>query len=220
MHKGKDYFNVSSMVNEGKLIIPEFQLGKFPEYRSKRNGDALSAAGYIMKMQLPTSAEITHAFFGGSKDYRQSLINENWCAEYTSTLLLGNRTLIERPEKLICRNGVWIAKDGKRTKVNLPESGWVLEYDKPTGLPIRTSSYREKAEKIFGDDTSYFLHEKKEKKSLTVILRYFNIPYYGPFYLCADYELDFSSPSFAGRDCRRSEKEDTTIDESASKSKA
>ena len=148
--------HVPALMDGQRIIVPQIWLGRDIEYRTDSKSNALSAAEYNSQMQLPTLAEIRHAFFGGSNDYKQSALSKRGYGEWTSTFLRDGREAIERPENIVYRNGVWVVEGGKVTQVELPPDGWTLEYDKPTGFPSRTSSNRKDAEKVFGDDTSYF----------------------------------------------------------------
>ena len=196
------YIQVPSLMDGDKIVVPQFWLGKDVEYRTDRGNNALSAAEYDSTMTLLKLAELRHAFFGGSEDYRQSALSERGYGEWTSTYLQDGKRAIERPENVVYRNGIWIAEGGKVTPVELPPNGWALEYDKPTGFPSRTSEKRKDAEKVFGDDTSYFY---RATSNVRAVLRYFNFGADGPFYVSAGYLPDSRDSNFGGRACRRSE---------------
>ena len=194
-----------------KIVVPQVWLGKDVKYTRGRKDNALTAAEYHTKMQLPTLAELRHAFFGKnldgsfvSDDYRQSVLSKRGYGEWTSTFLQDGKLVIERPERVFCyeKHGLRIAEGGKVTKVELPPVGWTLEYDNPTGFPSRTSQKREDAEKVFGDDTSYFYYSDN---GLRAVLRCFDRSDIGPFYVDADFVPDSWGWGFGGRECRRSE---------------
>lgn len=196
---------------EGKnVIIPEIYLGKDVKYRTK-NKKSLSAAEY-QKFNPPTLAGLRHAFFDKNDDnsfvspeYRQSVLSKRGYREWTSTFLRDGKEAVERPEKVFYdeEHNLWIAEGGKVIKVELPPDGWTLEYDIPTGFPSRTSSKRKDAEKVFGDDTSYFW---KSDNGLRVVLRDFALDDDGPFCVDADYEPDRRYSDIGSRSCRRIEK--------------
>jgi hypothetical protein len=187
-----------------KAVVPQFWLGRDVEYRTDRKSNALSAAEYNSQMTLPTLAELRHAFFGGSEDYKQSALAKRGYGEWTSTFLQDGKKAVERPENVVYRNGVWVVEGGKVTPVELPPDGWTLEYDKPTGFPSRTSQKRKDAEKVFGDDTSYFYATRNGTRA---VLRDFFLNDSGPFYVDASYGPDAGDSGVGGRACRRSEQD-------------
>ena len=149
---------------------------------------------------MPTLAELRHAFFGGSEDYKQSVLSKYGYGEWTSTFLRDDREAIENPSNVVYRNGVWVLEGGKVSDVELPPNGWTLEYDKPTGFPSRTSQNRKDAEKVFGDDTSYFY---RNMSGTRVVLRGFVLGDGGPFYVDADCGPDSRYSYVGGRACCR-----------------
>lgn len=197
---------------EGKnVIIPEIYLGKNVKYRTK-NKKSLSAAQY-QRFNPPTLAELRHAFFDKNDDnsfvspeYRQSVLSKRGYGEWTSTFLRDGREAVERPEKVFFdeKHELWVVEGGKVIKVELPPDGWTLEYDIPTGFPSRTSSKRKDAEKVFGDDTSYFW---KSDNGLRAVLRGFSLRGSGPFCVDAGCGPDLRPSFFGSRSCRRYEQD-------------
>jgi hypothetical protein len=99
---------------------------------------------------------------------------------------------------------MWVVEGGKITPVELPPDGWTLEYDKPTGFPNRTSQKRKEAEKVFGDDTSYFY---ATRSGVRAVLRGFYIGDSGRFYVCAFCQPDDRSSGVGVRLSSRSEQD-------------
>ncbi len=203
--KSKTYLHVPALSDNNREIIPEFWLGE-AEYRYNRKytnffiRKRLSAEEYHKEMQLPTMAELRHAFFGGSPEYRKFIVSNMGCGEWTSTFLEDGKTIIEKPE-LIYENGLWKAKGGKRISIELPEDGWTLEYDKLTGIPLKTSPNKKYAAEIFGDYASYF---SAFREGLTVFMQtFYNTGNYGPFSVAADCNPDFRHHYMVGRECLR-----------------
>lgn len=194
--------HVPALMDGEKVVVPQFWLGKNVEYKRDSKGNALSDAEYNFQMMLSTLAELRHAFFGGSKYYRQSVLGKRGYGEWTSTFLQNGKYVVENPENVVCRNGVWVLEGGKATPVKLPPDGWTLEYDKPTGFPSRTTHNREDAEKVFGNGTSYF---NATRSGTRVVLRYFSLSDDGPFYVNADCGPGVRNPDIGGRERHRSE---------------
>ena len=206
---------VSPLIENDKEIIPEFWLGGV-EYRKDKKGDAFSVAEYNAQIQLPTLAELRNAYFDKadgnfiSPEYRESVFSNHGKGEWTSTFLQDGTKAIERPENIVYRKGVWIAEGGKIIRVELPPSGWALEYDKPTGFPSRTSHKKEDAKEIFGNDTSYFYHVDS---SLRAVMRCFYLYDLGMFFIGRvpgrtfggdeDFRPDYRASNVGGRECRR-----------------
>jgi hypothetical protein len=184
-----------------KVVVPQFWLARDVEYRTDGKNNALSAAECYSQITLPTLAELLGAF-NRSKGYRQSVRAKLGYGEWTSTFLRDGRMAIETPENVVYRNGVWVVEGGKEIPVELPPDGWTLEYDKPTGFPSRTSQNRKDAERVFGDDTSYFY---RNTNGVRAVLRDFALGDYGPFFVCADYVPNDRDSDIGGRECRRSE---------------
>ncbi len=160
--------------------------------------------------EAPTLAELRHAYFDGvgerfiSPEYRDSVLSNKGCGEWTSTFLRDGKEAIERPENIFydCKNSVWIAEGGKVIPVELTLPGWVLEYDRLTGLPSMTLQNRKIAEKIFGDDVSYFSYSSH---GLMAVMRFTAINHIGPFYLDATFTPEDSQGDIGVRSCRRLE---------------
>ncbi len=204
----KKWIYVPAITDGDKVVVPQAWLGADVKHRKIR-GNSFSAAEY-QKLNPPTLAESRHAFFdtnpGGyfiSPEYRQSVCSAKGYGEWTSTFLRDGKECIERPERVFYdkKRGLWMIEGGKVSRVELPPNGFVLEYDKPTGFPSRTSQHREDAEKVFGDDTSYsWLNEN----GLRVALRGFDLRDGGPFYVHADFGPGKKSSSIGTRSCRKS----------------
>ncbi len=200
----RSYIHVRALVDENNVIIPKFKLSKNIDHRSNKYNKPFSPAEYYNSMHLPTLAELRHAYFSKrngnfvSPAYRKSILSNLNCGEFTSTFLEDRNIIIERPEKLVCENGIWTAEGGTVIKTEVPDSGWVLEYDDFTGFPTRTSQYREDAENIFGDDTSYFWLNPNGLKS---VFRVFHNDNHGPFYINAYSEPYRRKSIIGGREC-------------------
>ena len=194
--------HVTALMDGEKIVVPQFWLGKDVEYRQDRKSNPLSAVEYNSQMTLPTLAELRHAFFGGSDDYKQSVLSKRGYGEWTSTFLRDGREAIENPANVVYRNGVWVLEGGKVTPVELPPDGWTLEYDKPTGFPSRTSQKRKDAKKIFGDDTSYFY---RTTSGVRAVLRSFLLDDGGPFFVDAVCEPGGGGSGIGRRAGRRPE---------------
>ena len=197
--------NVQALMDRGKVVVPQFWLSGI-EYRTHSKKYTLSPDEYTLspveynsQMKLPTLAELRHAF-ETNNDYKQSVLSTRGYGEWTSTFLKDGNIAIENPENVVCRNGVWVIEGGKVSLVELPPNGWVLEYDKPTGLPSRTSQKRKDAENVFGYDTSDFL---ASKKMVSAILREFDPGDRGPFNVFACCKPTDSGIYIGGRTCRR-----------------
>lgn len=114
-------------------------------------------------INAPTLAELNCAYFGQDENGKwiSPEFRDVWKRDvgesHTSTFLYKREELVELPE-LIYRSDRfgWRAEGGKRTKIEVPYSGWVVEYDKDTGWPVETSEDFDKAEQNFGDDVSHF----------------------------------------------------------------
>ena len=223
---------VPILMDKDKVIIPEFWLGKDVEYKTltpkkaleyakktypssykkivsevekvfENSKISLSALYYNFSMNLPTLAESRHAL-EVSKEYRD-ILERNDNNEWTSTFLKNGKKVIERPEIVIYKNGVWVTEGGIEHKVELPPDGWVTKYDKITGFPIQTLPNKEDAEKIFGKDTSYF---DAVRKGLMVVYHYYSFHGRG---IHATHEPDHTTLGIGGRACRRLNKKRSTL---------
>lgn len=159
----------------------------------------------------PTLAELRHAYFGKNPDgsfvspeYRENVLSKRGYGEWASTFLRDGKEVVERPQNMEYKNGVWRAEGGNVARVELPPEGWVLEYDVPTGFPTRTSQKREDAERVFGNDTSYFWYNNN---GLKAVLRNFYRYDSGPFYVNAYYGPDNRSSSIGVRSASRLEQD-------------
>ena len=200
---------VPDLMDDDNTVIPASRLGKKIEYRDNGKyyipifgNPGLSAAEY-QDFSPPTLAELRHAFFDKNPDgsfispeYRESVFSEWGKGEWTSTFVRDRKEAIERPERVISKVSGWIAEGGKVTKVELPPNGWTLEYDKPTGLPSKTSQDRSDAEKLFGDDTSYFTCKPD---GLKAVLRIFDVSNEGPFEVCAFFDPSCGTMIYGSR---------------------
>lgn len=197
------YIHVPALTDRGRLVIPEFRLTENVEHNLGGGRDYFhTAAEHNTQKRLPTLAELRHAYFEGSEDYRRSVISRKGYREYTSTFLQDGERIIERPENIVYRNGIWVLEGGKVTRVKLPFEGWVLEYDISTGLPKRTSQNKKDAWKVFGDDASRFWGRKIQGVKVIVVGNDFTDS--GPF--CIDaYCCDpgYSASGVGSRECRR-----------------
>ena len=197
--------HVPALMDGDRIVIPQAWLARGIDYKTDRRGNVLTAADY-QDFKPATLAELRHAYFDKtgdvfvSPDYRQSVLSNRGRGEWTSTFLQDGTRAIETPENVVYRNGLWIAEGGKVTPVELPPNGWTLEYDKPTGFPSRTSQKRKDAEKIFGDDASYFYHADS---GLRAVLRDFFLDDDGPFRVHAYCGPDYGCSSVGVRPCRR-----------------
>jgi hypothetical protein len=204
---------VPALMDGDRIIVPEVWLGRDVEYRKDRDNHALTAVAYNEQMQLPALAELRRAFFDKnpigswvSPEYKESVLSKRGCGEWTSTFLRDGKEAIERPEKVFYdeKHKLWVAEGGKVKKVELPFDGWTLEYDKPTGFPSRTSQNRKHAERVFGNDTSYFYASKNGLRAVSQHFSFFN---YGPFSVDASCAPDYWYSYFGSHSCRRSEQD-------------
>jgi hypothetical protein len=173
--------NISPLVIEGREILPAFSLDR----EITRYG---SSAQEVYKT-APTLAQLRHAF-ETSAEIRADVLANRYRGEWTATFLRDGKEAIERPDNVFYdqKSGLWIAEGGKVTRVELPGEGWALEYDKPTGFPSRTSSKRKDAERVFGNDASYFW---VDKNGLRAVRRSFDrFGGDGPFDVVADWRPD------------------------------
>lgn len=184
--KVTEEINVPALFENGELIIGGTWLGKKPVLRTTQDNCIYSAIE-VQSLNPPTIAELRHAFFDKNPDgswvspeYRQSVLSSPVSGEWTSTFVLNGNTLVVRPELIEydAKHGIWVAHGYLNNKIELPPNGFVLEYDKLTGLPSRTSSKEEGAEKIFGGDRSYF---RRTESSLNPVLRDYVTEGLGPF---------------------------------------
>jgi hypothetical protein len=153
---------VRPLIVDGAELLPTFQTEDVISNYGKPPLDVYRSA--------PTLAQHNHAFFGknpdgtyASPEYRKSVFDNTYRGEWTSTWLRDGKEAVERPDEVVYENGLWVARGGivitfdHFPEGKLPPEGWALEYDKPTGFPSRTGS-RKEAEKVFGNDASYFSH--------------------------------------------------------------
>ena len=202
---------VPALMDGDKVIIPQIWLARNMEYKTDGR-QHLNVAAYQV-FNPSTLADLRHAYFGKNHDgnwvapeYRENVLSNCGRGEWTSTFLREGRESIEHPERVFYddAHGLWLAEGGKVTPVELPPNGWTLEYDKPTGFPSKTSQEREDAEKIFGNDTSYFYYTDS---GLRAVLRVFDLGDDGPFYVDADAGPDDRDSDIGVRPCRRSEQD-------------
>ncbi len=218
----QDEIHVPPLMNGEEVVLPEFWLAENIEYRRNDNtigrcsesvrGDFLNAAEYSDRMQLPTLAELTHAFYGTdndgsllSPDYTRSVMSAPAYGEYIATFVYGHKRAIERPQKLFTTGGQWrwIAEAGRLIPIELPPDGWVVEHDKPTGFPSRTSPNKHNAENIFGDKASYFAVASYAKTDMLLgLIRRYNTAGYGYFCTMAT-SVHLRDSHIGGRACRR-----------------
>ncbi len=148
---------IHPLVIDGNELLPAFSLGK----EISRYG---SSAVEVYKT-APTLAQLRHAY-ATNAEIRANVLANRSRGECTSTFLRDGKEAVEKPDEVVYENGLWVAKGGiVRTfdhfsEGRLPPNGWTLKYDYLTGFPCRTGS-REDAEKIFGDDASYFWIDEK-----------------------------------------------------------
>ncbi|MBI3413045.1 MAG: hypothetical protein HY051_03130 [Candidatus Aenigmarchaeota archaeon] len=197
---------VSALMDGDKVVVPQARFAARVKYK-KTGGRPLTAAEY-QTLNPPTLAELRHAYFDKNPDgsfvspeYRLSVNSKRGYGEWTSTFLRDGNEIVERPKKIYFDEvrGLWIAEGGKTSPIKLPNDGWTLEYDERTGFPSETGS-RKDAEKVFGEDTSYFY---TNKNGLRAVLRCF-APDYGPFLVNAYSEPDGRDSDVGVRSLRRS----------------
>jgi len=152
-----------------------------------------------------------------STEYRQSVLSRPGLAEWTSTFVKprgphkgevippGYRpvtiiNLNRKKDRLFkkpqARDWEWQIEYGSRNAFDrlAPPLGWTLEYDKETGLPIKTSPKLKDAEEVFGGDVSCFL---AEINGVETVMRSFKLnDNYGPFCIDTRYP-GFQSSYFA-----------------------
>ena len=241
--------HVPALMDGDKVIVPQFWLGRdikykfltperaleygqnvFPDNYQRIIGELtevmkdtqvpLRAAYYNLSMDLPTLAESNHAFFGGSNDYRQSVLSNRGRCEWTSTFKEPREPkkgevvpkchspirIINRPERIFfdAKRNIWIAEYDSKSIFDAtePADGWTTKYTRETGYPEETSSNRKSAVEIFGDDASYFC---STRSGLRAVLRGFSLYDDGPFYVDAGYVPDGRNSLVGVRSCRRSE---------------
>src|SRR3989338_6199867 len=195
---------VPELVVGNRLIIQKIWL-RNPVYGIR--GLPASAAEYNRRMSLPTLAESVHTYFSKRRDYVTGYAGQSarllqGYGLWTSTFLDGTKKVLNIPENLVCRKGVWIAEGGTTSPVELPPLGWALEYDKPTGFPSRTEPKREVAERFVDDEPSYFNYRNEGLKSV-FHRRTKNM---GPFYINACNSPDSFLWEIGGRMCYRNER--------------
>ncbi len=199
---------IPALIEDSYTTLKEFQLEGDVQYKTNKKGAPLSAAEYYNTIQLPTLAELMHAYFSRNHDdlylspeYRKNVHSNVGHGEWTSTFLENGNTVVERPNELICENNIWKAKGGKRTAVELPDNGWILEYDKKTGFPVNTCSNQNDAKKMFGDDASYFW---RSDNNLMPVMRFSYHPYHNFtwFWVYVDFDPGVSFLTVGGRGCR------------------
>ena len=167
---------VPALVENGSIIVPELHLGARLEFMI---GVKQLTAAEAQKFPTPTLAELSHAFFGKypdgrwvSPDYRGSIIfSPMHYSEFTSTFKQPREPsrgevipkgyapiiIINRPQRIFCHEeDRWVAEYESGIDFHEPPRGYILKIDKQTGFPIETSPEKEDAEKIFGNDASYF----------------------------------------------------------------
>ncbi len=176
---------VQALMEGDKIIVPQVWLSRGINYKTA-DGNPLTAADYQL-FKPPALAELRHAYFDKNPDgswispeYRQNVRSIRGHGEWTFTFLRNSKEAIERPEQIHYdqKRGLWLAEGGKVSRVELPPDGWALEYDKLTGLPSRTSENKDDAEKIFGEDNSYFY---SNRSGLRAAVRDFGLISFGPF---------------------------------------
>lgn len=156
----KDMIPVAASEPEGRVLIPGFEVARDVTYKKNDDGNPNSAAEY--QNEDPhggiTLAEARYAFFEGSEDFRKMIKQNIGTWYWTSTWLRNGEEVIERPEHVFYdkERKVWVADRGIGTWLGfeIPENGWVLEYDTITGIPKRTTSRKEEAQEVFGDNAS------------------------------------------------------------------
>lgn len=182
--------SIPTDVNPNSIEIT--RLSPNVEYRAESRGLPFSAAEY-QRDDLATLALLRSAYFERNPDgswlcpsYRESVLANRGYGEWTSTMLKDGKIVVENPEILLYKNCNWLVEGGRNTLVELPPEGWVLEYDKGTGLPCRTSRAKKDAENLFGEDASYFYGGKRgffrrTKSGIDPVLRVSDFIDRGPF---------------------------------------
>ncbi len=159
------YVEISSLIVDQREILPAFLIEKeLTRY---------DASLLELYKTAPTLAQLRHAF-ETNMEIKKNILANRHRGEWTATFVRNRKEAIERPDNIFFdeKRDLWITEGGKVTRVDLPWEGWVLEYDKLTGFPSRTGSYKE-AEKIFGDEASYYFQNYKD--NLYAIRRSFAI---------------------------------------------
>jgi len=181
----------ASTSRRGKVLRPEFWVADNISYLISSDHEPHSAAMY-QEMKPPTLAEHVHAYFSktGSgeflcPEFRKNVRHHKGYGEWTSTFLKNGREMIERPDRVYydLEINTWVAEGGKTRRIKLPETGWVLEFDKETGFPVRSTLNKADAHKIFGDDASFF---NATRLGLAAVIRDYNMQL-GPFCVLAHY---------------------------------
>ncbi len=115
------------------------------------NWDKPAASVY---KKAPTLAQLRHAY-ETNPEIRKNIDRNLHEGEWTATFLR-NGEVVERPRRVYYdkKRRIWRADGGVVHNVDLPDEGWVLQYDPVTGLPTKTGP-REESREIFGKE-SYF----------------------------------------------------------------
>ncbi|MFH1106107.1 MAG: hypothetical protein V1731_02765 [Candidatus Aenigmatarchaeota archaeon] len=206
-------FYIPPLVEAGKVIVPGAQVG-IVEYRTRKlwKFDRPLRIMEYQELNPPTLAQLRHAYFDKDSsgkwvcpEYRD-IVRGDKNNDLTSTFLLDGNRCVEHPtnlhkEKTFYQGRerkVWIVQ-GNVKNIELPPEGWILEFDKPTGLPSRTSNQYEDAEKIFGSDASAFRYSRR---GLRAVSRR-NLGFAGTFVI--DATRNPLAPEFLGaRPCKES----------------
>ncbi len=158
-----EYSRIPALDIEGEEVFPEFWLSK--------DVAVFGVSAYECYKYLPTMGELRYAF-DTDPDIKRSIM-EKRTAEWTCSFVRDGRELIERPHNIVLEGSYspshavkdrarWRIEGGRRTKIRLPPDGWILSYDRRTGLPTRTDpratdSYSEEAIRAYGwDEASQF----------------------------------------------------------------
>ncbi|MFH0837043.1 MAG: hypothetical protein V1870_02855 [Candidatus Aenigmatarchaeota archaeon] len=171
-HDRKESIIVPQLTMDGKVVIPEFSLSKDIE-KMRNRYEYIFSALECLQFNPPTLTELRHAFFDMENgdficpDFRENVFSlmDRGTSEWTSTFIQQSEEgcshiiLINRPYRIYINECNLLAAeyDGYNSfHVSIPPNGWVTKYDIETGWPLKTSEIREDAEKIFGNDSSYF----------------------------------------------------------------
>ncbi len=141
------YVEIAPKTVDGVGVIPAFVLNTHIDNFCAKPVDVYRTA--------PTLRQLRHAY-ETSQEIERSVRGNLKKGEWTATFLRDGKEVVERPEKVHYdeKSGLWIAEGGDVHRVDLPPEGWALDYEQ-RGFPTRTGT-REEAEKVFGEDASYF----------------------------------------------------------------
>ncbi len=113
------------------------RMAKLSGLRFKQTEGPFLSAGQYSHLNIPSLSELVRAY-RTSEEFRSKALARRGYGEWTSTLLRDGKELIESPVLRQEESGLWVVEDCCPVPVEIPEDGWVEEYDLRTGLPSKT----------------------------------------------------------------------------------